>query len=139
SLSGVMSWMPIQAHPLTKLILFFLPVGLILLIAGTLSRRKKTRVRRVLEEMGITEASQKQRGLYVELLLLLSKHGFQKHRSETPREFAERVAATSEVHLPLLMLTELYYSYRFGTSRDSEKQFKQSFSSYAGALRSLPS
>ena len=139
SLSGVMSWMPIKAHALTKLIVFFLPVGLILLIVGTFRRRKKTRVRRVLEEMGITEESQKQRGLYVELLLMLSKHGFQKRRSETPREFAERVAATSEVHSPLLILTELYYSYRFGTSHDSEKQFKQSLSSYAGALRSLPS
>ncbi|MDC1142248.1 transglutaminaseTgpA domain-containing protein [Planctomycetota bacterium] len=139
ALSGIMGWMPIDVHPLLKLILFFSPVGLIMLTAGILRRRKKKRVMRALEEMGITQAVQKQRGLYIELLLLLSKHGFQKRRSETPREFAERVAATQEIHQPLLALTMLYYRFRFGRAKEAEKEFKRSLSKYEASLRSLPS
>ena len=88
-------------------------------------------------EMGISAATHKQRGLYVGLLLLLAKHGFRKRRSETPREFAERVASTGDVHQPLIDLTNLYYHFRFGMSSDAEKQFRQSLSTYEGALRSL--
>ncbi|MHC4840601.1 MAG: transglutaminase TgpA family protein [Planctomycetota bacterium] len=137
ALSGIMGWMPLDIHPVLKLILFFTPVGLLLVVTGLFRRRKKRRVMRVLEEMGITPATQRQRGLYVGLLLLLSKHGIRKRRSETPMEFAERVAATSEVHLPLLELTEHYYSFRFGMSREAESEFKQSLSTYEVSLRAL--
>lgn len=133
-----LAWMPLDANPFLKLVLFFTPIGLILLMVGLLRRRKKKLVRQVLEEMGITVSSQRQHGLYVDLLLLLSKHGYKKHRSETPREFARRVAkAGGEVHLPIVELTELYYGFRFGASVSAENEFKQSLSSYATTLRSL--
>jgi hypothetical protein len=101
--------------------------------------RRKTRRRHLKEQLlGATgtDEARRERGLYFQLLLLLSKYGHRKRPSETPREFAIRVLKRGgEVHLPVLVLTDTYYSLRYGHNRESERGFKKLLAEYAAALR----
>jgi hypothetical protein len=78
----------------------------------------------------------RERGLYAQLLLLLSRHGYHKVASETPLEFARRVRHKGgAVHEPVEELTRLYYGFRYGSREPLVEDFKRALSSYAARLK----
>lgn len=137
ALKTATAWMPgvLPDSGLIRALMLVSPLTLGAAVFIWLRRKRKKIERRVLGQMG--EGGRKhQRGLYFQLLLLLSRYGYQKRPSETPREFAERVLRRGgDRHQPILELTEIYYALRFGLNPDKEGDFKRALSRYADALK----
>jgi len=135
-LARVTAWMPdwVPANPWLRAALLSLPSGTILFLSLFLKRRKRRRVDRILGETG--GARRRERGLYAELLLVLSRHGFHKVPSETPMEFAQRVLRKGgQAHESVEELTRLYYGFRYGSREALVDDFKRALSSYAARLK----
>lgn len=113
---------------------------LALLMGWLVGRRRRKRIEaKVLQQMG-EGGNKRQRGLYMQLLVMLAKHGFQKRSSETPREFAERVLRKGgETHAPIIDLTETYYALRFGSRDGLEEEFRKGLGLYTEALKAARS
>jgi transglutaminase-like putative cysteine protease len=136
-LSGLTGWMPdvLPRSPIVRTLLLMVPGGLVVLALVWRRRRRKKIEAKVLEQMG-EGGKKRQRSLYLQLLLLLAHYGFQKRASETPREFAERVLRKGgNQHVPILALTELYYSLRFGLESSLETDFRHGLAKYSDGLR----
>jgi hypothetical protein len=110
------------------------PLLALLLLLARRGRRK--RIERQLLGEAAADTPRRERGLYVQLLMLLARYGFRKRPSETPREFALRVMQRGgEQHLPMLALTDAYYALRYGGARSAEQEFKRKLGEYTEALR----
>jgi transglutaminase-like putative cysteine protease len=138
-LAGFTAWMPdvLPRNPVLRSLLLVLP-GVLMLVAVVWRRRRRKKMEaRVLEQMG-EGGSRRQRGLYFQLLMLLARYGFQKRASETPREFALRVLRRGgNQHEPVMVLTEQYYSLRFGQQSAAETDFRAGLAKYSDALRAF--
>jgi hypothetical protein len=131
------AWMPefLPRNGLLRALMLVVP-AVALTLWLLLRRRKRKKIEaRVLRQMG-GGGDKRQRGLYMQLLLLLARYGFQKRASETPREFANRVLRRGgNQHQLILELTETYYALRFGSNDELEAEFKLGLGRYADALR----
>ncbi|MBZ0136514.1 MAG: DUF4129 domain-containing protein [Planctomycetes bacterium] len=140
-LLGLTSWLPgwLPRSGILRSTALVLPPAVFLLLFLLGRRRRKRIEAKVLQQMG-EGGKKRQRGLYLQLLLLLAKYGYQKRPSETPREFADRVTRRGgDQHLPVVELTELYYALRFGLNESLESDFRRALVTYADALKAAPS
>lgn len=137
-LDRLTSWLPDTLFPqsgILRTLLLVLPPAMLAAWLLWRRRRRKLIEAKVLRQMG-EGGRKRERGLYLQLLLLLARYGFQKRASETPREFARRVLRRGgSRHEPVLELTELYYALRFGLDADLEADFRRALAQYSDALR----
>jgi hypothetical protein len=110
-------------------------------LAVWLLLRRRRRRKTVQALVGVTgkDGRKRELGLYADLLLLLQRHGHTKQSSETPLEFASRVARSAPLHEPLPALTRLYYEFRFGLYEAKIAEFRQALTQYAAKLKSIGS
>lgn len=135
--ASITAWMP-EFVPrngwLRLLLLLLLPLAL-LLGFGVKHWRRGRQERQVLGDAARGMRKQN-RGLYLQLLLLLAKHGYTRMATETPMEFAQRVQRKGgELYADVVLLTRLYYDLRYGARLEAEAEFKQRFGEYVTLLR----
>ncbi|MBE7491993.1 MAG: transglutaminase domain-containing protein [Planctomycetes bacterium] len=135
-LARLTAWMPawVPENVWLRAAILFSPFSLVLLHHLLFSRRRRRQVERLIGQADGTR--KRERGLYAQLLLLLSRHGYHKVASETPLEFARRVRHKGgAVHEPVEELTRLYYGFRYGSREPLVEDFKRALSSYAARLK----
>lgn len=136
-LAMLTAWMPgfLPQSPWLRALLLIAPPLLAGLHLGWRKRRKRKQVEEVLGESA-KDARRRERGLYAQLLLLLARYGHHKQATETPMEFAMRVAGRGgDLHAALPQLTSLYYGFRFGSRATMVDEFKAALSRYASTLK----
>ncbi|MCC6575667.1 MAG: DUF4129 domain-containing protein [Planctomycetes bacterium] len=143
TLAPLTNWMPsfMPQHGLWRVMLLGIGPSLLFVVWMWRRGKRRTKERRVLEQMGVPTEQARQRGLYAQLLLLLAKHGYHKRSHETPREFAARIVEKSGPAFAALQpLTEIFYLARFSLTKaaaEAEKEFKHGLSAFAAQLRLL--
>lgn len=136
-LRGLTGWMPgfLPESGWLRAALLLVPPLSVLLGFALVRVRRGRRERAMIGEAGKGMA-RRHRGLYVQLMMLLAKHGYTRMATETPMEFAYRVqrqgGALFESVVPL---TRLYYDLRYGAKADAEELFRRQFTEYARLLR----
>ncbi|MBK9975658.1 MAG: DUF3488 domain-containing protein [Planctomycetes bacterium] len=136
-LAAATAWMPafVPDSPWLRGLLLAAPPLLIGLHLGWRKQRKRRQVQQVLGETA-KDARRRERGLYAQLLLLLARYGHHKQATETPMEFAQRIASGGgQQHAALPQLTSLYYGFRFGSRATMVDEFKAALSRYASTLK----
>jgi transglutaminase-like putative cysteine protease len=136
-LRGLTGWMPgfVPRSGWLRAALLLLPPLAILLAFALLRVRKGRRERAMIGDAG-KGMTRRHRGLYVQLMLLLAKHGYTRVATETPMEFALRVQRQGgPLFESVVPLTRLYYDLRYGAKPGAEERFREQFTEYAQLLR----
>jgi len=119
---------------------YFLPGVLVLLLALLFTLRGRSMIRYVVTRWSLRA---RRRGdltaslaslEYTEMLRLLEKRGWKKLASQTPLEFAAAIPAP-DLSAPVLQLTEMYQSARFGNHPAPVEQMSTLLRSIRNSLR----